>query len=120
MTDLERSTVKAVRLSQCQRQCSGEGPVCSCTDAHRPSARQLKTAPELPVVPTWTKGPASGEKELCCPGRGRERIVSVLLPVCQIAHTVISANRPEDPSPAGLRGGRGLQSHRLWDPGHEV
>lgn len=27
----------------------------------------------------------------------------MLLPVCQCAHSVISANRPEEPSPAGPR-----------------
>lgn len=42
----------------------------------------------------WGKG-------LRCPGGGGEGVVvSVLLPVC---HSVISANRPEEPSPAGPR-----------------
>lgn len=30
-------------------------------------------------------------------------MVGVLLPVCQCTHSVISANRPEEPSPAGPR-----------------
>lgn len=44
-------------------------------------------------------------KGLCCPGRGEEGVVGVgvLLPICQCTHSVISANRPEEPSPAGPR-----------------
>ncbi|TDH06023.1 hypothetical protein EPR50_G00128830 [Perca flavescens] len=44
----------------------------------------------------WGKG-------LRFPGGGGERVVGVLLLVCQCTHTVISANRPEEPSPAGPR-----------------
>lgn len=69
---------------------------------------------------TLDEGVCLWGKGLCCPGRVGEEVVGVLLPICQCTHTVIGANRPEEPSPAGPRGGRGLQSHRLWgnDRGH--
>lgn len=63
---------------------------------------------------TLDEGVCLWGKGLCCPGRGGEEVVGVLLPICQCTHTVIGANRPEESSPAGPRGGRGLQSHRLW------
>lgn len=44
----------------------------------------------------WGKG-------LHCPGGGGEEVVSVLLPICHCTQSLISANRPEEPSPAGPR-----------------
>lgn len=52
---------------------------------------------------TLDEGTCLWLEELHCPGGGGEKAVGVLLLVCLCTHSVISARRPEEPRPAGLR-----------------
>lgn len=52
---------------------------------------------------TLDEGICLCRKGLRCPGRGGKGVAGVLLAICQCTRSVISARRPEEPSPAGPR-----------------
>lgn len=71
------------------------------------SGSSLKTIPvtfwSIPQCFILDEGICLCGKGLRCPGRGGKGVCCVLLTICRCTLSVISARRPEEPSPAGPR-----------------